>query len=89
MSHIFWWSIILLLVIGISSLTPQYRRYQLYLYQKLGYRNVVIPILIALISNLIAIKLSGKIMIFFLIPLDIVFIIDAVITFFRIKKDNN
>lgn len=86
MLQVFWWSLILLLIIGISSLTPQYRRYQFYLYQKLGYWNICIPILIALVCNLIGIKLSGKIMIFFLIPLDIVFIIDAVITFFQIKN---
>ena len=88
MSHLFWWSILLVVII-ISSSTPQYHRYQLYLYQKLGYWNIFIPILIALIANIIGIQLSGRIIIFLLIPLDIVFLIDAIFTFFRIKKEKS
>ncbi|QNQ84042.1 hypothetical protein FP435_06215 [Lactobacillus sp. PV037] len=80
--------ILLLIVVIIIIISPSYRNYQQYLVKKLGFWDVLIPIGIIIFSNLVGILLDGIYMVFFLIPLDIVFLCSAIYTFIKVKKEN-
>lgn len=81
--------IILLVAIIIIYFSPFYRNYQQSLLKKLGFGNVLFPIGIIIFSNLVGILLDGIYMVFFLIPLDIVFLCSAIYIFIKVKKENN
>lgn len=78
--------IILLVGIIIIYFSPFYRNYQQFLLKKLGFWNILFPIGIIIFSNLIGILLDGIYMVFFLIPLGIIFVCSAIYTFFKVKK---
>lgn len=86
MSGQMWVSIIILVVILGIAATPAYQSYRYWLQNRLGYWNTLVPIGIALLANLIACLISGKIMVLFLLPLDFIFVFDAVITCFQIRR---
>lgn len=65
--------IILLVALIILYFSPFYHNYQQFLLKKLGFWNILFPIGIIIFSNLVGILLDGIYMVFFLIPLDIVF----------------
>lgn len=81
--------IILLVAIIIIYFSPFYRNYQQSLLKKLGYWNILFPIGIIIFSNLMGILLDGIYMVFFLIPLDIVFLGSAIHIFIKVKKEES
>ena len=89
MSYLGWIDVILIaLGLGISA-TPAYKAYRYRLWQKFGYWNVLVLPVIMLIANIVLLLLQNIIGIVILIPLDIVAIISAILTYFRIKKIRN
>lgn len=78
--------IILLVALIILYFSPFYRNYQQFLLKKLGFWNILFPIGIIIFSNLVGILLDGIYMVFFLIPLDIVFLGSAIYIFMKVKK---
>lgn len=76
---------ILIILVGISA-TPAYRNYRYWLQRKFGYWNILVPLLLILGGNLAGYVLSGQSMILFLIPLDAIFFIDVVATYFQIRR---
>ena len=80
---------ILLVAIIIIYFSPFYRNYQQSLLKKLGFWNVLFPLGIIIFSNLLGILLDGIYMVFFLIPLDIVFLCSAIYIFIKVKRERN
>lgn len=81
-----WIYIIFIGIYLVLNVIPSYQQYCRWLRRKLGYWNVLIPLMIMVAANLIGSLISGKIMVIFLIPLDIILLIDAIFTYFQIKK---
>ena len=79
---------ILLVAIIIIYFSPFYRNYQQSLLKKLSFWNILFPIGIIIFSNLLGILLDGIYMVFFLIPLDIVFLCSAIYISVKVKKSN-
>lgn len=79
-----WICIILLLMTIAISATPAYKNYRYWLLRKWGYFNVAIPILIMLVVNIVIYK--DIVLIFILIPLDIIAIVAAIFTYFQVRK---
>lgn len=76
----------LIIIIAVSA-TPTYKNYRNRLWQKWGYFNVAVPILIMLAANIVIyLQKDGIVLASIFIPLDIVAVIDAVFTYFQIRK---
>ncbi|AJY61447.1 sodium:proton antiporter [Lactobacillus helveticus] len=85
MENKIWVSAILLIIILATGATPTYKNYRYWLQRKLGYWNALVPIAILVVMNLVAWIWSGKVTLLFLLPVDLVFIFDSIITYFEIS----
>ncbi|MGN1407773.1 hypothetical protein [Lactobacillus sp.] len=77
--------IVSLAVIAGLSMAPFYRNCQLWWLKKLGYWYAVGPILIAVFANVVGCIWSGPIVLFMMIPLDVILLIDAIYTYFKVR----
>ena len=89
MSYLGWLDIVLISIgLGISA-TPAYKAYRYSLWQRFGYWNVLVLPMLMLIANIFFLLIKNIIGIILFIPLDIVALISAVFTYFKIKKIRN
>ena len=89
MSYLGWLDIVLIAIeLGISA-TPPYKAYRYSLWQRFGYWNVLVLPMLMLIANIFFLLIKNIIGIILFIPLDIVALISAVFTYFKIKKIRN
>ena len=89
MSYLGWLDIVLIAIgLGISA-TPAYKAYSYSLWQRFGYWNVLVLPMLMLIANIFFLLIKNIIGIILFIPLDIVALISAVFTYFKIKKIRN
>ena len=82
------WICVALLIVAVAiSVTPAYKNYRAWLWQKWGYFNVAVPILIMLVANIYACFQDGAVVLMtILIPLDVVAVVAAIFTYFQIRK---
>ena len=89
MSYLGWLDIVLIAIgLGISA-TPAYKAYRYSLWQRFSYWNVLVLPMLMLIANIFFLLIKNIIGIILFIPLDIVALISAVFTYFKIKKIRN
>ena len=89
MSYLGWLDVILIaLGLGIS-VTPAYKAYRYNLWQKFGYWNALVLPILMLIANIVLLLLKNIIGIVIFIPLDIIAVISAIFTYFKIRKFRN
>ena len=89
MSYLGWLDVILIaLGLGIS-VTPAYKNYRYQLWQKFGYLNALVLPILMLIANIVLLLLKNIIGIVIFIPLDIIAVISAIFTYFKIRKFRN
>ncbi|MGN1407775.1 sodium:proton antiporter [Lactobacillus sp.] len=82
--------IVLVFVVLIALLLTQfYRNYQVWLLEKLGYWNVMVLVLIVVLANVGTYIWSGMAMLAMMLPVDVILLIDAIYTYFRVRRYKN
>lgn len=89
MSYLGWIDVILIAIgLGIS-VTLAYMAYRYRLWQKFGYWNVLALPILMVIANIALLLLQNIIGIILFIPLDMIALISAIFTYFKIRKLRN
>lgn len=86
MNNLPFWGIFIVLSMVATGANPAYQNYKKFLFRKFGYWNVVVSFAIIIVANAIGYLQSGSVMFFFLIPVDVIFLLDAICVYFEIRK---